>query len=82
MTTRRSFFSKVAAVIAAISIAPEIAFARKLEIPVAIEPFKMVFGNMAFWLAPPPPWMTPSDEYKEFMRRTLENKAFYKTYQL
>lgn len=38
MTTRRSFFKRLASLVAVVALAPEIAFARKLETDPALNP--------------------------------------------
>ena len=45
MTTRRSFFKRAAAVVAALALAPEIAFGRRLELA-AVTDWKKV----PFWI--------------------------------
>ncbi len=45
MTTRRSFFQRIAAVVAAVALAPEIAFNAALPLPVP-EPFTCVMHGV------------------------------------
>lgn len=75
MFTRRSFFRRVAAVVAAVALAPEIAFGRRLE---AHWPDG---GYPPFWIQSPPWWdYCESDVYKEYKRIILESNAAYKKF--
>jgi len=56
MVSRRSFFSRVAAFVAVIALAPEIAFGRKLEMPSVGFPDVPGLTSIPIWLRSTEEW--------------------------
>lgn len=73
MTSRRSFFKRLASIVAVVAIAPEIAFARKLETaPGAISP-----DTIPFWFQTTRVSRYVDSEYRKvFEQFLMDNENF------
>lgn len=67
MNSRRTFFSKLASLVAVVALAPEIAFGAKLELPKADEP--KVEAVEFFWMQTDRISACYSDDYLEALSK-------------
>lgn len=69
MNTRRSFFRRIGAIVAAVALAPEIAFRVKLP---KVSPEPVNWKDVPFWYQETRTSFCYSDEYKRFMELAMQ----------
>lgn len=75
MNSRRSFFKRLASIVAVVSLAPEIAFARKLEATEISNLAATEGSNNIFWLETSRIQICRSAAYEEYRAKVMAEFA-------